>query len=153
FVEVCESSFFAYVEPCDRRRFAELAEECSRAARALQDGDSRPRVGTAQSEWLKASVGFAGPLNGAIEVIMPERLARWLVASISGEAVETELVEHEVFDGLGELANMICGAWLTNLFQRSTFELRQPNATRMTVDWTPLTDSNWNDERGHRLVI
>jgi len=152
FVEVCETSFFAYVENCDARRFAELAEQFSRTARALQDGDVRSRTG-AVSEWLKASIGFQGQMNGAVEVILPERLARWLVASIAGEPVEDTLAEHEVFDGLGEFANMICGAWLTHLFQRHTFELRPPAVTRMARDWTPLTDSSWNDERGHRLVI
>jgi CheY-specific phosphatase CheX len=154
FVDVCENSFFAYVEPCEEHRFAALAEQYSRGARADQDGDGRSIGRSRQpSEWLKASVAFTGPLAGAIEVILPEPLARWLVASISGESPEVAIAEHEVFDGLGEFANMICGAWLTNLSQRHTFDLRPPAVTRMTPDWTPLTDSGWNDERGHRLVI
>jgi hypothetical protein len=154
FVEVCENSFFAYVESCDAHRFAELAEQCSRVARALMDGDNRG-VSFAEnhSEWLKAAVGFGGAFNGAIEVILPEPLAAWLVASILGEPPETKLAEHQVFDGFGEFANMVCGAWLTNLSQRQSFELRSPAVTRMAPDWTPLTDSSWNDEQGHRLVV
>jgi hypothetical protein len=154
FVDVCENSFFAYVEPCEVYRFAELAEQFSRSARAVQDAGTRTLGRTRlPSEWLKASVTFSGPLAGAVEVILPEALARWLVASITGEPPDVAMAEHEVFDGLGEFANMICGAWLTNLFQRHTFDLRPPAVTRMTPDWTPLTDSGWNDERGHRLVV
>jgi len=154
FVEVCENSFFAYVEPCDAHRFAELAEQCSRTARALMDGDARgASFAASRSEWLKASVGFGGTFDGAIEVILPEPLAQWLVGSILGEPDGTELVEHQVFDGFGEFANMVCGAWLTNLSQLEGFLLRPPAVTRMAPDWTPLTDSGWNDERAHRLVV
>jgi hypothetical protein len=152
FVEVCERSFFAYAETCDGERFAELTDRVSRTASTWKEGDAHSRR-NAVSEWLKASVGFSGPLAGAIEVILPEELARWLVDSITGEPSEAERPELEVFDGLGEFANMVCGAWLTILFQRHTFELRPPVVTRMTPQWTPVTDSGWNDERGYRLVI
>ncbi len=151
FVDVCENSFFAYVETCDARRFAELAEQWSETARAYEGGE-RPRR-PAVSEWLKASIGFGGPFPGAIEVILPEALARSLVTSILGTDPEEVLAEHQVFDGLGEFANMICGAWLTNLAQKQIFELRAPAVTRMAPDWTPVKDSSWNDERGHRLAV
>jgi hypothetical protein len=152
FVDVCENSFFAYVETCDARRFAELAEQWSETARAYQGGE-RPRGRPAESEWLKASIGFGGPFPGAIEVILPEALARSLVTSILGTEPDEVLAEHQVFDGLGEFANMICGAWLTNLAQKQTFELRPPAVTRMAPDWTPVKDSSWNDERGHRMAV
>lgn len=155
FVEVCEQSFFAYVETCEASKFAVAAEQYSRMARADQDGESGQGSLVRRSEWLKASVAFSGPVAGAVEVILPEPLARWLVASVSGEPneAETELAEHQVFDGLGEFANMICGAWLTQVYQKQLFELRAPAVTRMSPEWTPLTDSAWNDERGHRLLI
>jgi hypothetical protein len=156
FVDVCENSFFAYVETCDAQRFAELAEQSSRTARAILDGDAGQAAAKARrapSEWLKASVGFGGHFAGAIEVILPEGLARWLVVSLTGEDTDAEIAEHQVFDGLGEFANMVCGAWLTNLSPRQPFELRPPAVTRMAPDWTPLTDSSWNDDRGHRMVV
>src|SRR5262245_26843506 len=142
FIDVCENSFFAYVETCDPRKFAELAKRCHEAR-------TQPNV----SEWLKAAIGFGGPFPGAIEVILPEPLGRWLVGSLLGSDPEEELPEHQVFDGVGEFANMICGAWLTNLAQRQAFELRAPAVTRMARDWTPMSDSSWNDERGHRLAV
>ena len=155
FVDVCENSFFAYVEVCDARKFAILAEESSRTARSVQEagGQLPSRARQRPSEWLKGSVGFSGSFGGAIEIIMPEKLARSLVASLLGESPETEFAEHQVFDGLGEFANMVCGAWLTAMSQRSSFNLRAPAVTRMASDWTPLTDSSWNDEQGYRLAV
>jgi CheY-specific phosphatase CheX len=152
FVDVCENSFFAYVQSCEPRKFAQLAAAAALAHQeAEQNGQSARRH--AQSEWLKAAVGFGGAFPGAIELILPEQLARTLVASILGVEPEVELPEHQVFDGLGEFANMICGAWLTNLAQRQTFELRAPAVTRMAHGWTPMQDSTWNDEQGHRLAV
>jgi hypothetical protein len=46
------------------------------------------------------------------------------------------------FDGVGEFANMVCGAWLSRLSDDCLFELRVPAVTRMTAGWTPLSDSN-----------
>jgi CheY-specific phosphatase CheX len=152
FVDVCENSFFAYVETCDARKFAELA---AAAAEAHQENEQNRQVARrpVQSEWLKAAVGFGGAFPGAIELVLPEQLARSLVGSILGAEPETELPEHQIFDGLGEFANMICGAWLTTLAQRQTFELRPPAVTRMANGWTPMQDSTWNDEQGHRLAV
>jgi len=153
FIDVCESSFFAYVEVCDSHKFAVLAEECSRSARAVQDGSAHGASKQVESEWLKASVRFSGTFAGVIEVILAERLARSLIASLLGEAPEADFAEHQIFDGLGEFANMICGAWLTNLSQRTAFELRAPAVTRMAKDWSPITDSSWNDGQGYRMAV
>jgi hypothetical protein len=152
FVDVCENSFFAYVETCDVQRFADLAERIVGPNEAAEPGRPSPRR-AAPSEWLKAAVGFGGPFPGAIELILPEALARGLVGSLLGTAPEEQLPEHQVFDGLGEFANMICGAWLTTLSQRQPFELRPPAVTRMANGWTPVGDLSWNDETGHRLAV
>jgi hypothetical protein len=141
--EVCEQSFFAFVEACPPERFAELVEQISPARTA---GRSKP------SEWLKASVAFTGPFGGAIEVMLPERLARSLVASLLGEPADAVMPEHRVFDGIGEFANMVCGTWLTGMSERA-FALRPPAVTRMAPDWTPLSESVRADERGHRLCV
>ena len=153
FIDVCESSFFAFVEVCDAHKFAVLAEECSRSVRAAQDGMSSSGSKQVESEWLKASVRFSGTFSGVVEVILSERLARTLIASLLGEAPESEFAEHQIFDGLGEFANMICGAWLTNMSQRTAFELRAPAVTRMAKDWSPITDSSWNDGQGYRMAV
>jgi hypothetical protein len=151
FTDVCENSFFAYVEQCEPLRFAEVVDRFDQQTRWPDGGAAAGRK--TQSEWLKSSVGFRGPFAGAIEVIMPEHLARTLVTAILGEAPEAGLPEHQVFDGVGEFTNMVCGAWLTNMCSAQAFELRAPAVTRMAVDWTPVTDAGWNDDLWHRLAV
>lgn len=146
--DVCEQSFFAYVEACSPERFTELVTEIS----PLQ-AEGRAGARTKPSVWLKASVAFTGPFGGAIEVILPERLARSLVGSLLGEAPDTPMPEHQIFDGIGEFANMVCGAWLTGFSDRQAFGLRSPAVTRMAPGWTPLSEASVADERGHRVCV
>ena len=145
--DVCEQSFFAFVEACPYERFAALVEQIS-PSEPLRPGErARP------SEWLKASVAFTGPFAGAIEVILPERLARSLVASLLGESPDDPMPEHRVFDGIGEFANMVCGAWLTGMSSKEAFGLRGPAVTRMANGWTPLAEYAAGEDRGHRLCV
>jgi hypothetical protein len=146
FVEVCENSFFAFVEPCTPERFTALI---------AQTADARLAAGIAptQSEWLRASVGFTGTFSGAVEVALPEPLARSLVGALLGEELDCEMPEHWMFDGVGEFANMVCGAWLTALSDSQAFALRAPAVTRMIAGWSPAADLAGDDERSHRLVI
>lgn len=147
FVEVCENSFFAFVDACPPERFAALIEQ--RATARLGDAGGTPQ----QSDWLKASVAFTGAFAGAVEVAIPEPLATTLVGALLGEEVDCEMPEHWVFDGVGEFVNMVCGAWLTTLCNAQAFELRSPAVTRMSPGWSPAADSSADDERSHRLVI
>jgi len=147
--DVCEQSFFAFVEVCSAERFAELVGAMS----PLQPEGSRAAARSKPSEWLKASVAFTGPFSGAIEVILPERLARSLVGSLLGEPPDTPMPEHQIFDGIGEFTNMVCGAWLTGFSDRQAFALRPPAVTRMAPDWTPQSESSAADDRGHRLCV
>jgi CheY-specific phosphatase CheX len=141
--DVCEQSFFAFVEPCSPERFAELAAQVEPLT---ADRRAKP------SEWLKASVAFTGPFGGAIEVVLPERLARSLVGSLLGEPPEAPMPEHQIFDGIGEFANMVCGAWLSRLSDDCLFELRVPAVTRMTAGWSPVAETNAHQELICRMV-
>jgi hypothetical protein len=175
-VEVCENSFFAFVESCEPDRFATLVERLAppveqreempfpalkrrdgRSGRAASESGraDRPKL----SQWVKASLTFTGSaFSGTIEVLLPVRLARQLVASLLGlsqevELHEVELREHQVFDGIGEFANMICGAWLTDLSGSQAFNLEPPEVSRLPFDWSPLADSNAEGEQGYRLCV
>jgi CheY-specific phosphatase CheX len=46
---------------------------------------------------------------------MPEPLGMWLVTSLLGMQANETLEEVAQFDGVGEFANMVCGAWLSRL--------------------------------------
>lgn len=147
FTDVCENSFFAFVESCTAERFATMINE----AGPVSIGGAAPR----QPQWLRASVGFTGTFAGAVEVVLPEPLAISLVSSLVGEEPDGEMAEHWMFDGVGEFANMICGAWLTMLSGSEAFELRPPAVTRMSPSWSPVTESNsdGDEARSHRLVV
>ena len=125
-IEVSENAYFVFVEPADQVQFAEA-------------------VGLVKDAWLKASVAFEGTFAGAVEIVMPEPLGMWLVTSLLGMQAHETLEESEQFDGVGEFANMVCGAWLSRLSDDCLFELRVPAVTRMTPGWTPLSESNGQD--------
>jgi hypothetical protein len=174
-VEVCENSFFAFVESCEPDRFAALVERLvpmveqraeppspaakkrgRRTGRGAESGRvDPPRV----SDWVNASLTFTGSaLSGTMEVLLPVRLARQLVASLLGlsqeiELHQVELLEHQVFDGIGEFANMICGAWLTDLSGSQAFNLAPPEVSRLPFDWSPLADPSAEGEQGYRLCV
>lgn len=155
-LHVCERSFFAFVESCDPVQFAVLVARTQTQA-ALQDLEGLEQMAAHVPRWLKASVAFDGTSsNGAIEVILPNRLARWLVASMLGitaevDLAQVELLDKQVFDGTGEFANMVCGAWLTDLSGQA-FSLKPPEVTRLPAGWSPQTDLS-NERHGLQVCI
>ena len=142
---------------------APAMRRCGMRARSAATGcpvASWPRAMVREeSEWVKASLSFTGTaFSGTIDVLLPMRLARQLVASLLGlsqevELHEVEMREHQVFDGIGEFANMICGAWLTDLSGSQAFNLDAPEVGRMPFDWNPLADSSADGEQGYRLCV
>ncbi len=105
---VCETSFFAFVEPSS----SEL-----RASAALE-----PR-------WYHTSVDYDGPLRGSLAVALPEGLAREVFAAFLGFADSWSANQAEIEDVVGEFANMVCGAWLTSLGGDSCFTLSHPEVS------------------------
>jgi hypothetical protein len=145
-LHVCEKSFFAYIDACDPLQFAVLVGK-TQSQPALQHADGLDERDAQLPRWLKASVFFDGNSSrGAMEVLIPERLARWLVASLLGITMEVdlgqlELPDGQVFDGTGEFVNMVCGAWLTDRSGSEAFSLGAPEVTRLAPGWSPLANS------------
>jgi hypothetical protein len=132
-VAVCEKSFLTFVESCDHARFEELVKH-------LDAGDT---------DWLMATVKFSGSANsGWLDVVLPDRLARSLVGSLLGAAPDAELPDAQIFDGIGEFTNMICGAWLTDLSDSPAFELGAPEVSRLPHGWNATSDF-----KGHQLSV
>jgi hypothetical protein len=113
-VDVAESSFFAFVDPCDRERFAELSHDVR--------------------SWIQASVLFEGAFGGAVLVVVTEPLANELFSAFLGADPEVVAAEGALFDLLGEFANMISGHWLTQACQRGPFDLHHPEVARLPAD-------------------
>jgi hypothetical protein len=108
--DVGEQSFFAYVEPCDAARFAQQA--------------------AAASSWVGSSLFFEGAFAGKVCLVMPEALARDLFGAFLGAEPDEVPPEAALFDLMGELTNMVCGAWLTRACP-GRFELRHPEVARV----------------------
>jgi hypothetical protein len=140
-VEVSENAFFVFVEKCDARQFAALAE------RIPAQGAAEP-----SRSWLKSSVDFAGAFSGSVEIALPEHLGFWLVASLLGMPPDETIGDAQMFDGVGEFTNMVCGACLSRLGDASLFELRVPAVTRMAVEWNPLVEAPGRAELASIMV-
>jgi hypothetical protein len=135
-IEVGENAYFVFVEPCDAGAFATLAE---------QEREKAPG-------WLMASVRFTGAFSGSVEIVLTERLGHWLVTSLLGMPPEEDLPETQMFDGVGEFANMVCGAWLSRVGDQALFELKVPAVTRMAAEWNPVGDGRGREELMCRMV-
>jgi len=115
-VDVAENSFFGYVEPIDLERFEEMA--------------------AAAPAWLRVSIHFEGAFSGWMHTDLPEALGRELFASFLGDA-EAGAGERELYDLVGEFANMVCGTWLTRTSQRRQFNLQHPDVSARPAGWQP----------------
>lgn len=122
-VDVGEGSYTSFVEPCDAARLAEALP------------------GLADDRWLHASVDFRGAFGGTFQMALPESLARELVGSFIGLAPGEPVDDGQVTDLAGEMANMVCGDWLTRACRRRRFDLRPPVVVRLPQGWGP---ERWN---------
>ena len=139
-IEVCENAYFVFVEACDAPQFATLVEQ-------IKAEKGRGAAG----RWLNASVAFRGATSGQIEVVMPERLGTWLVVSLLGLPADATLKEIELVDGVGEFANMVCGAWLSKAMETASFLLDVPTVTRMPAGWSP--EASPQGDQAYRTVV
>jgi hypothetical protein len=114
--EVAEQSFCGFVEPCTPDRFGELLD-------VIRDTGA---------PWLRAHLGFVGPFHGELTVDLPEPLAKSLLAACLGldASDDSQFSAVVIEDGAGELANMICGAWLTRCYTNLRFDLKPPRVER-----------------------
>jgi hypothetical protein len=106
--QVAEESLFACAEPCERSRTAGLLE-------------ARPVA----EPWLTAAIAFTGPFDGVVRMTLPRALAGDLAGAFCGARPQS-LDASQVDDFAGELANMVCGLWLTQTHRSERFELTPP---------------------------
>ena len=62
---------------------------------------------------LTAVIGLAGALSGAYSVVVNEAAARQIAASMLG--IEVESLDDTVYDALGEITNILAGAWKSKI--------------------------------------
>lgn len=106
--EVAENSLYAFADASDQAAF-------DAAAGANPDGD-----------WLRAGIDFKGPTSGRFVLTVPAALARRLCAAFAGAETPDDIGEADLLDFTGELANMVCGTWLTRACRHDAFNLTPP---------------------------
>ena len=115
--QVAEDSLFACAEPCERSHTARLLE-------------ARPVT----EPWLTAAIAFSGPFDGVVRMTLPRALAGDLAGAFCGVQPQS-LDASQIDDFAGELANMVCGLWLTQTHRSERFELAAPSvAAAATAD-------------------
>ena len=62
-----------------------------------------------ETEVLTAMVGLAGAISGACAVVVKSEAAIYMATCMAG--IELDSVDETVLDGLGEISNMLAGAW------------------------------------------
>ena len=107
---VAEGTLFAFVDVLDRP-----AWQAETAAWQAQP-------------WLSGAVAFSGPAQGTLHVVLPAALARDLAGAMLG--TEGDVPEPQLDDLVGEMANMICGGWLSARAPHVTFDLAAPSVQR-----------------------
>jgi hypothetical protein len=117
--DVAERSFFVMADPCDEAQFDGLA--------------------ATHQAWLAATVRFdEGICAGSVTCTLPALLAERLFDAFSGRDPEEPVPDpDQLADLAGELANMICGAWLTRAANDKTFILLRPEVKTWSGGWTP----------------
>lgn len=136
---VAETSFYALAEACDATRLAEL------------DATLREQAG-GEADWLRVSVQFMGDCHGHLAMHVPALVASELVGSFVGQLAD-EMTEAQIADGLGEFANMVCGAFLTDAGGRLDFALTRPEVIHELPGWRPLTALTAADGEGTAYPI
>ena len=68
---------------------------------------------------------------------VPSPVASELIGSFLG-MMPDEVAEEQIADGLGEFANMVCGALLTDAAGRLDFALARPEVEHELPGWRPL---------------
>lgn len=126
-VEVSENSFFAFVTPAEWDLFTDLL----RTPHALE-------ADFAAETWMQTRVAFDGAFRGILQIVMPERLARELLAAFVGLGPDDPVEPPQLVDAAGEFATQVCGTWLTSTCHRRRFDLKAPEVVHMASAWQPV---------------
>lgn len=117
FCSVLETQAFMFGEPVDLE-------------------DLPPRAG----EYIKAQMGFAGPLKGTLALAMPEAMCTEVAANVLGLDLDDDEAADSAQDALQELLNVVCGQVLTELAgEEPVFDLTVPEVTAVgDAEWSAL---------------
>jgi CheY-specific phosphatase CheX len=121
------------------RAVAQVAEDCFYAMVEPAPTDAWLEGCAAHDDWMQADVVYSGTFAGVVSCRLPRVMARDLAAAFLGMAEEDlDPAADTVRDLAGELANMVCGRWLTATQPTGLFDLAHPiviSAERPDATW------------------
>jgi hypothetical protein len=122
---VAERSFFAVVDRCPEHVLNSLS--------------------VSVPQWLTATVRFEdGSVKGSMSCTLPEDLTYALFDGFSGRDPSEPLpAERELYDLVGEFANMVCGAWLSRGAGDRAFRLGPPLVARVAAPAPAAAGRSW----------
>lgn len=85
-------------------------------------------------ELIAASLSFEGSPPGRFGLVVSDLVARNLAANFMGGDEAASLLPGQVAGVVSELANMICGAVLSEMESNSNFNLGSPSSIRVSAD-------------------
>ena len=116
--------------------FAEILEQLAFMFAEPPEGEVSPPTSAALA---RASMGFKGPFEGKMEIVVPRDMCEELAANVLGLEPDDEMVQRAPFDALKELLNVTCGNVLTTIAgDEPVFDLTIPEVEE-------LDPSTWPD--------
>ncbi len=99
------------VEPVEKSQLNALDEAAAEVFSMMMNVECLPDMNLSleADETLTAVVGLAGIVSGAFVLRMGKRAALSMAQSLTGTEIES--VDSTVMDALGEVCNMLAGAW------------------------------------------
>jgi len=73
-------------------------------------------IETSANRFLRASMGFKGPQQGTVAIVVPMTISTLLTTNILGLEEDQRIDEDSAIDALKELLNTITGRLMTTLF-------------------------------------
>ena len=100
----------------------------------------KDEVESPQGDFVRAVMTFSGHRKGAIELVIPKRLAPALAYNILGIDEKAHLDAEIAEDALKELLNTLCGRILPTIFtDTATFDLHPPEVAGLSrFQWQDL---------------
>jgi CheY-specific phosphatase CheX len=133
--------------------FSRVAEELAFMFTDTPDPDD---VETAKNSFVKAHMRFTGPINGTLNMVVPESMCPQIAANVLGLDPADDLFLQAPHDAVKELLNVTCGNLLTemageepifdllppevNIIDRATWlaTKKDPNTVLFAVDDEPV---------------
>jgi CheY-specific phosphatase CheX len=101
-------------------------------------------IETDADTFIKATMGFSGPQQGTVSIVVPGTITSVMAANILGLDEDQPIEKNTALDALKELLNTITGRLLTSLFgEELVIDLTIPQTQELDrASWNELVENN-----------